>query len=771
MVFAIMTRIESGTSFSAFQTHPMAISERLARALLIGMWPALMTLGLEASAQAEDRPAGPEAGTSCQSAEDCFRAALAPSAGAAEDRRRAQAEALTLLRTRFPGSPWASRAGVMLGLLLSERDPAEAARLFETARQDLPILEDYLRFWRADALLRAGEAAQAAALDQSIAEAVPDTLLRNRSAFAAGQAWYKAGDCQKATDLLQRALSVEPQDAAAPAALLSLAECRMRENREAEVRTILKQIWVKYPQSSWSREAVARLSRGADGEGWRPSPDDLYGRALTFLSLAMHGDAVEEMQKFLAAAPKHPKRDEAKLKLGGALMRLKRYDQAVPVFQDLVGRRVDGATDAQVSLARIYLRQGDGEHLLALRQTLSSPALSSEQRASIQMMVGIYFDDQGQLGEAIAAYREAAQPGAAASQRAEALWRIGWIQYRNGLWREAVERFQEALPGKDDPQWTPQLLYWRARALDHLADPKAAEAYQQVCRQYALTYYCQLVRARTDLASIVPAVPGSNSEGGIPFRADAREQMERDAHYRRAVELRMLKQEQDASRELASLMERYGRDRGALLALSMLLSEAGAHAEALRIARVNFRDHLERGGDPVPQALWNVAYPTVYLPTIRTYAGAKLDPYLAAAIIREESQYDPRAVSRVGAVGLMQLMPDTAKAVARRVGAPEVLRDDLFNQETNIRCGAGYLDQLLEQFSGNIIHAVAAYNAGPPAVSAWIAKNGAQDPEEFVEMIPYQETRQYVKRVLRSYREYRRLSGEPCAAGLLDKVC
>jgi soluble lytic murein transglycosylase len=119
----------------------------------------------------------------------------------------------------------------------------------------------------------------------------------------------------------------------------------------------------------------------------------------------------------------------------------------------------------------------------------------------------------------------------------------------------------------------------------------------------------------------------------------------------------------------------------------------------------------------------------------------------------------------------MQLMPDTAKAVARRQGASEAAREDLFSQETNIRYGTGYLDQLLEQFSGNVIHAVAAYNAGPSAVSSWIAKNGTRDMEEFVELIPYQETRQYVKRVVRSYREYRRLGGEPCRVGVLDKVC
>jgi peptidoglycan lytic transglycosylase len=119
---------------------------------------------------------------------------------------------------------------------------------------------------------------------------------------------------------------------------------------------------------------------------------------------------------------------------------------------------------------------------------------------------------------------------------------------------------------------------------------------------------------------------------------------------------------------------------------------------------------------------------------------------------------------------LMQLMPTTAQAVAQRNGGA-VSRDDLFDQETNIRYGVRYLEQLLGQFNGNLVHAVAAYNAGPPIVTGWIQKFGDKEPDEFVESIPYQETRQYVRRVLRSYREYRRLGGEACAVRSLDKAC
>jgi soluble lytic murein transglycosylase len=193
------------------------------------------------------------------------------------------------------------------------------------------------------------------------------------------------------------------------------------------------------------------------------------------------------------------------------------------------------------------------------------------------------------------------------------------------------------------------------------------------------------------------------------------------------------------------------------MALATMLNEVGAYHHALRLARARFRDKLERTGGIVDPSLWKVAYPTGLLPMIKDQGASAVDPYLVAAIIREESQYDWQAVSRVGAIGLMQVMPGTASNVAKRLGLPAIGRDDLFDQETNIQIGVRYVEQLLEQFSGNVALTIAAYNAGPIVVRSWIALHPGRSQDEFIELIPYQETRQYVKRVLRSYKEYRRL--------------
>ncbi|MGH7168414.1 MAG: transglycosylase SLT domain-containing protein [Nitrospiraceae bacterium] len=707
----------------------------------------------------------------CGSAEECFsavRGQMAQAGGSAVDQDKVQSmvDRLRVVMEQYPGSIWAKRAGLLMGVLLAEREPAEAVRFLKAAQRDLPLLEDYIRFWTAGSLLKLGDAAQAATLFEFIPQAVPDTLLVSQAAFRGGEAWYKAGQCAEAIDLLDRAVSLVPQDPGAPTALSNLADCQLRQNRHDAGLATLKQLWVQYPNTPEARDATVHLSRSVNGEVWRPGPDDLYERALSFLNLSLHDEAVGEMQKFLAAAPNHPRRNEARLKLGLALVRLKRYEQAREVFQGLAADRIAESDEAAVWLARIYLRQGDGARLLALRQSLPRLSLSEEQQAAILIFEGTWLEDGGQFEEAIARYRQAAQARESAGYRTDALWRIGWIRYRAGSFRDAIETFQEVVNGKEDAQFTPQALYWMGRAMERLMDREAPDVYLRLCQRYAYTYYCQLASARAQLPPSIAALQAAS-----PPARDGKAEVWQDVHYRRALELKILGMDQDAARELVSLTDRYTRDRSILLELSALLNETGAYSPALRVARLYFRDALERGGEPAPQILWTVGYPTGYLPTIRAHAGSQVDPYLVTAIIREESQYDARAISRVGAVGLMQVMPGTAQAVARRFGLPNVIRDDLFDQETNIRFGIGYLKQLLQQFSGNVLLAVAAYNAGPPAVSAWVTKNGDKEPDEFVELIPYQETRQYVKRVLRSYREYHRLGRGTCDARSLDKVC
>jgi soluble lytic murein transglycosylase len=177
---------------------------------------------------------------------------------------------------------------------------------------------------------------------------------------------------------------------------------------------------------------------------------------------------------------------------------------------------------------------------------------------------------------------------------------------------------------------------------------------------------------------------------------------------------------------------------------------------ALRILRRHFAT-LAAAGHPLPRAFWEMLYPFGWRTEVfQASERLGLDPYLVAAVVREESNYYPHAVSRAGARGLMQLMPATAEPMAAVRGWR--FRDGALLDEpaANIQMGTAFLAGLMKEF-GDPSAALAAYNAGPRRVREWWKARKSDDVEAWIEQIPFDETRRYVKRVLLSWNEYRRI--------------
>ena len=678
---------------------------------------------------------------SCASPEECFLAAVWPRERLGNALTKDQVVALKLERLRKvmeggAASLWAKRAGLLSGVILADRNPAAALPYLRAAQQDFPVLDDYIRFWIGEVHLRLGEVKEAAAMFEGVSQAVPDSNLLNLVALRAGEAWYRAASCPEAIAWSLKAVSGNDKDPQIAQAWLRLASCYLRENQVTEARDTLKQLWVKFPQTKEAKEAEALLANSGGGASWSASPDLHYERAQAFLAQSLHSEAIDELKKFMTLDPSSPQRQDAKLKLGIAQVRLKTYDQARDTFSALTDDQGPRGDEATVWLARVYLRQGLGEKLLDLCRTLSRRTLTPEQKGQINLFAGIWLEDQSRFDEAAERYRHVAKMGDPASQRTEAQWREGWLLYRTDRQREAIRVWQQIVDQKDS-DIEPQALYWIARAHGQLGDTKAKDLFVQLCQRFPYTYYCQMAREQGNIpilsrpeqepaVSPVSAVQPVSEAVHAPTQESQvtnRTQIEQQSAFRRAVELRLLGREQDAARELSALTDRYSRDPEVLAALSIMLNEVGAYHHALRLVRSRFREKLERTGGTIADGLWNVAY--------------------------------------VGAIGLMQVMPTTATAVAQQHHLPNVSREDLFDQEVNIRIGVRYVEQLLAQFSGNVVQAIAAYNAGPVVVGNWATTYRGRSEDEFVELIQYQETRQYVKRVLRSYKEYLRLFGAP----------
>lgn len=715
-------------------------------------------------AQSEAREAA------CASAEACFQDA-ASFADGQPDQVGLLVERFRHVQEAYPGTLWARRAGLRIGWALLEREPARAIEYLRKARKDFPVLEDYVLLKLGQALGRTGSFHEAAlAFEAALGSSVPSAL-RNDTSYEAGFAWFENGQCQPAIAYLKQATSGEPDSPSAPRALSVVADCSARLQEVTRAKHALGELWRKYPEFPEAQAVDQVVQSGQPGAlPWSPSLEDYFQRGQTWYDLARFEAAIRDLQKFLAGRPHRPNYEQGLFRLGMAHVRLKQYPQAAHVFRRLLENPSEYTGKAAVWLAKVYLRRDQGRRLLKFRDSVP-PGLSVDEQARIQWLSGVWAEGERAIQQAVRAYEEAYRTADRSKIKRDALWRLGWLHYQQGGWEDAVEAFDSLAETGPGHHWQNRAHYWKARALERMDRVDEAQTvYGQVAVEWPMTYYGQLSGSRLRDPLPEGRQPRENRTNPV-MNGPASSAFRINPHFRKATELSKLGLHQEALEELLVVKRQYHDQPQTLYALARHMLELGDFEAPIVIAKRYFREPLERRRISFDSPLWRMAYPTGYMPQIRRYAASHVDPFLVAGIIREESLYNPKALSSVGAMGLMQLMPETANRIARRLGLVPVDREDLLQGEVNVRLGTAYVGQLLREYQGNLIRAVAAYNAGPAAVKRWIAKFGGRDSDEFVELISYRETRRYVKRVLTSYRIYQTLYSTTCSAIPLDRAC
>ena len=671
---------------------------------------------------------------------------------------------------QYPSTSWAGRAELALGKQYQERGDRQAVPYLLAAQQHLPVVSDYALYYRGEADLKASDFNGAATAYDTLIERHPDSLLRPQALARSVEGWFQADDCRRVRERLVRFMAEYAPHASAPAVLLRQGDCQYKGRESAAAVATYRQIWVQYAASSQTNDAAMRLER-LKGEGVaipELTPEDRWLRAKTLFDAAQYARAVTAFEDHLRLSPVL-NRDRARLNLGIAHVRLKHYDEARASFEQAIKGGSEGIVqDAVVWLGRVFLRQGLDEPFLALARDVEGGRLAGEARAKFLLLLAAQHADRGRLEKAIQTYQRVGESGEGPAP--EGYYRAGWLLYKNGRFEDAARSFEQSIRVQPGGPFSVPALYWKGRSLEKSGEmQKAVTLLRTLCGDAPLSYYCQIGRARPVAAL---ANGASSSQDGVSFAGlDPKEKpVAGDAHYQRAVELRMAGLLREAGEEAAALAGRLGGDRGEILWMAGLLKDFGDYHRALKLVQLTFPDVLERGISGVPPFFWDLAYPQGLLPTIQAATTNGVDPHLIAAVIREESVYNPDAVSPAGALGLMQVMPQTGQMIAGRLGGESFSRERLFDPHYNIRLGSWYLGHLAEKFDHNPVYMVAAYNAGPEAVSRWVQQFGGTEPDEFIESIPYTETRLYVKRVLRSHREYRRVSGRECAVSF-EKVC
>jgi soluble lytic murein transglycosylase len=653
-----------------------------------------------------------------------------------------------------PVAPETARAWARAVEAFQKGDPAPVVKELGGDASKRSAIGDYTRWLLADALARHGDVAAAGAAAVGIADRYPDSRLAPSALLLAATLAGRGGDAAAEQAVLKRLLDAYPDAAEVPEALYLLGLTGEARGQLDAAAHAYRELQVLVPASGWAAGAADRLVALA-GAGVRVpelSITQRVDRAERLLRGGVPKTAADEAER-IAGETRDPGIAVRALKIvADASQRLGRHDLAARALEVAVGRApADRKAALRLEQARLLLRAGERDRALSVLAQAQAAGAEAE-AAEAAYLKARALDEPRRETAAMDAYRAVAARFPNREVAGAALWRLGWLEYLRGDVRGAEQTWTRLaeLPGGRALRLG--ALYWTGRAQERGGQrAKAERAYTRVLRESPRSYYGLLAARRAAGQADHAAEPS------IRLPADPQEVIADDPGFARVDLLRRLGLVEFAWQELEDVVQRSVGDPVRLYALSSAYVKEERYHLALRIVRRHFASLATTGHPTVPRAFWEIVYPFGWRSEVGEAARrAGLDPFLVAAVVREESSYYPRAVSRAGARGLMQLMPATAQPMAEHRGLAFREGQLLDEPDANLEIGASFLAGLLREF-GDPRVALAAYNAGPRRAREWWKARRTDDVEAWVEQIPFDETRQYVKRVMLSWEEYKRL--------------
>jgi len=614
---------------------------------------------------------------------------------------------------------------------------------------------DHVRFLLADALARRGDLAGARRMALSVADRHRDSRLAPRALLMAATLASGSGD-EASQKVLVRLLDAYPDAPELPQALYLLGMSAEVRGQLETAALAYRELTILAPTTGWADGAADRLA-ALDTAGIRLprlSLTQRIDRAERLLRGGVPRTAADEAER-IASESRDPSIALRALKVMAAgAQKLGRHDLAARAL-GLAASRAPAAErpGLQLEQARLFARAGQRERALALLATVAANGADGDAAEALYRRARL-LEELDRRADAAAAYASVVQRFPSREAAGASLWRLGWLAYAKRDARAAERSWARLADLPGGRAYRIPALYWAGRAREQLGGERTgARLFASVLSEAPRSYYGMLAarRASAPRHETPTALPVS-----LPPNPD--DAIVNDPGYVRVALLRRIGLIEDALTELEDVVHRSVGDSLRLYGLSGTYVKEERYHMALRIFRRHFAALAVSGHPALPRAFWEILYPFAWRADVTQAAErAGLDPYFVAAVVREESSYYPRALSRAGARGLMQVMPATAERMGRGEG--------LDDPRANLEIGAAFLAGLLKQF-GDPRLALAAYNAGPKRLRDWWKARTSDDIEVFVEQIPYDETRQYVKRVMLSWEEYRRIYGS--ASGLSE---
>jgi soluble lytic murein transglycosylase len=421
---------------------------------------------------------------------------------------------------------------------------------------------------------------------------------------------------------------------------------------------------------------------------------------------------------------------------------------------------------------RCYASAGDRPKALALYAQIEKDHPEHRLADDARLRAAEVYTDDGKDADAEKLLSDLADLYPKGDMAPEALWRLAFERWRQRAYDKALHWLDENLrryPHEDIWYAEGRALYWRARILEKKGDHKKARAaYEQAIHEYPLSVYTLFAferlrrsfpETRTQLLRELRKHMG-DSDKKSPWKFD-KQAIFGEPGFLRAVEFARMGLGSEARRELTKLGLNTGLTKSestaagredVLWITAILLDRSGQWNASHAVPRYtvpSFRRRYPDGGEP--EAEWRLAYPKAFVEVVRKHCHTnKVPEALQWAIMREESSFYPRAESFANALGLTQLMSRTAQRFAKW----PVTREALFDPDKNVEVGSLFLAFLLDHYEGMVPLVISGYNAGEGGVDRWLRERGDLELDEFIETIPFDETRGYTKRVLASYLTY-----------------
>jgi soluble lytic murein transglycosylase len=671
---------------------------------------------------------------------------------------------LSAFATKNTTNVWGARAALALGYEdFSKKRFAQALGWLLKGQNDT-LLREYALYWTAQAQFNLGRAGETYKVLQTVQHDYPNTALREQVLQSFAPAAVQTGHAQDAID----ALNAYALTSSKPELLIERARAYQATHQLPRAAKDYQTIFYKFPMADEAKPAGAGMTQMMHAlrkEYSYPGVEMQEQRAQIFYDAHKWREARTEFEKLLTMLkdPANPTRQHAQLRVAECKIRPK---GSPSLIASLKTPDLDVDAERLYALSQAYRDAKKETEMFNALNTLAQTYPVSKWNEDGLMAAGNYHWVQLEREKAVVAYQRVLDSFPNGKNAFNCEWRIAWVAYLDHQ-PDADDRLTNFLLKYPTSANAVDALYWLGRNAERGGNiPHARSFYEKAVERFPETYFGIGASARLAkvgpgeenpaefLEKIPPAPPLRPFDEAIPVAAEER--------WERAQALRTIAFDSSAEQELKNAYFATPSPRF-LLEAAQAAFDQGHFGAGMAYARAIVPNADARKFSEVPVDVWKALFPLPYEAALRREAAKNdFDPMFAAGLIRQESTFQPDAVSHANAIGLMQVLPKTGRLLARQIKIRYV-KNKLFDPDYNIELGMVYISNLVQQF-GSLEAAAAAYNAGEDRIAAWKAERNYEEIPELVESIPFTETREYVQIVLRNAQLYRMIYGQPSVA-------